>query len=144
MRKRLYGLIAVALLMVFPSASCRAQTSLSAVGQPSKNEAKQQENPYAKAEITTRVIPSLNNTFGYDILLDGKPLVHQPSIPGLPGNEGFHKGGSADRSRLCRKEDQKQRDAAHGNNGELEGFGCIEMRPHDWSTSIYKNGRGVL
>jgi hypothetical protein len=35
-------------------------------------EAKQQENPYAKAQITTKIIPSTNNTFGYDILLYGK------------------------------------------------------------------------
>ena len=74
---------------VFPITSCGAETSLSEIAQPDKNEAKQQENPYAKADITTRIIPSVNNTFGYDILIDGKTLVHQPSIPGLPGNEGF-------------------------------------------------------
>jgi hypothetical protein len=50
---------------------------------------KQQKNSYANAEITTKIIPSANNTFGYDILLYGRPLVHQPHIPGLPGNEGF-------------------------------------------------------
>ena len=50
---------------------------------------RQQKNPYANAEITIKIIPSANNTFGYDILLYGRPLVHQPNIPGLPGNEGF-------------------------------------------------------
>jgi hypothetical protein len=50
---------------------------------------KQQENPYTKAEITTKIIPSANNTFGYNILLYERSLVHQPNIPGLPGNEGF-------------------------------------------------------
>jgi hypothetical protein len=50
---------------------------------------KQQKNTYAKAEINITIIPSANNTFGYDILLYGKPFVHQPNIPGLPGNEGF-------------------------------------------------------
>ena len=50
---------------------------------------KQQKNPYTNAEITIRIIPSANNTFGYDILLNGRPLVHQPTIPGLPGTEGF-------------------------------------------------------
>ena len=50
---------------------------------------RQQKNPYADAEITIKIIPSANNTFGYDILLYGRPLVHQPNIPGLPGNEGF-------------------------------------------------------
>lgn len=46
-------------------------------------------NPYADAQITIRIIQSVNNTFGYDILINGKPLVHQPNIPALPGNEGF-------------------------------------------------------
>lgn len=50
---------------------------------------KQKDNPYANAEITIKIITSANNTFGYDILLYGRPLVHQPSIPGLPGNDGF-------------------------------------------------------
>jgi hypothetical protein len=54
-----------------------------------KTEAKQQTNPYATAEITAKIIPSANNTFGYDILIHGRPLVHQLSIPCLPGNEGF-------------------------------------------------------
>jgi hypothetical protein len=52
-------------------------------------EAKQQKNPYANAEITIKIIHAANNTFGYDILLYGRPLVHQPNIPSLPGNEGF-------------------------------------------------------
>jgi hypothetical protein len=46
-------------------------------------------NPYVNAEITTRIIPSRNNTFGYEVLIDGRKVIHQPSIPGLPGNEGF-------------------------------------------------------
>jgi len=63
-------------------------TSISA-DEASGKEVKQQENPYANAEITIKIIPAANNTFGYDILLYGRPLVHQPNIPGLPGNEGF-------------------------------------------------------
>ena len=43
----------------------------------------------APADLSIEIIPSANNTFGYDILAYGKPLVHQPHIPGLPGNEGF-------------------------------------------------------
>ena len=54
-----------------------------------KKEVKQQKNPYANAEITIKIIPSIKKTFGYDILLQGKPLVHQPHIPALPRNEGF-------------------------------------------------------
>jgi hypothetical protein len=51
--------------------------------------AKQQTNPYTNAEITINIISSANNTFGYDIVLRGRPLVHQQTIPGLPGKEGF-------------------------------------------------------
>jgi hypothetical protein len=54
-----------------------------------KKDAKEQKNPYANAKITIKIIPSIKKTFGYDILLNGKMLVHQPSIPALPGNEGF-------------------------------------------------------
>jgi hypothetical protein len=80
------------LLMLFIMA-CLAGTSISAdktVGKEEvKKEVKEQKNPYANAEINTKIIPSANNTFGYEILLYRKPLVHQPNIPGLPGNEGF-------------------------------------------------------
>ena len=54
-----------------------------------KKEVKQQNNPYANSEITIKTIPSIKKTFGYDILLQGKPFVHQPNIPALPGNKGF-------------------------------------------------------
>ena len=54
-----------------------------------KKETKQQNNPYADAETSIRIISSAKKTFGYDILINGMPLVHQPSIPALPGNEGF-------------------------------------------------------
>jgi Domain of unknown function (DUF4907) len=30
-----------------------------------------------------------NSQWGYDILVDGKLYIHQPSIPSVPGNEGF-------------------------------------------------------
>ena len=63
-------------------------TSLSADEATVKN-AKQADNPYAKAEITIKIIPSFNDTFGYDVFVNGRSLIHQPSIPGLPGNEGF-------------------------------------------------------
>lgn len=41
------------------------------------------------SNITYEIIPSINNTWGYDIFIDNKKIIHQPSIPGLPGNEGF-------------------------------------------------------
>jgi hypothetical protein len=64
-------------------------TSISADEAAGKKEVKEQKNPYADAEITIKIIPAVKKTFGYDILLYGRPLVHQPNIPGLPGNDGF-------------------------------------------------------
>jgi len=46
-------------------------------------------NPYKDAELKAVIIPSENNTFGYDIYMYDAVLVHQPSRPGLPGNNGF-------------------------------------------------------
>lgn len=63
-------------------------TSLSADNTANKD-VKEQKNPYGNAEIKIKIIPSANNTFGYDILIYDRPLVHQPNIPGLPGVEGF-------------------------------------------------------
>lgn len=68
---------------------CLPGTSISADEAAGKKEVKEQKNLYANAEITIKIIPSANNTFGYDIILYGRPLVHQSNIPGLPGNEGF-------------------------------------------------------
>ena len=74
-------LVALFLLLIF--------AGLPGIATSADETVKQKDNPYANAEITIKIIPSANNTFGYDILLYGKPLVHQPSIPGLPGNDGF-------------------------------------------------------
>jgi hypothetical protein len=54
-----------------------------------KKDVTEQTNPYAKAKITIKIIPSVDKTFGYDIFLNEKLLVHQPHIPALPGNKGF-------------------------------------------------------
>jgi ABC-type transport system involved in multi-copper enzyme maturation permease subunit len=86
-RKFLSLTITVGLLTLFFFV-CLPGISLSA-DSPSAQVPKQQENPYAKAEITIQIIPSANNTFGYDILLYKRVLVHQPNMPVLLGNEGF-------------------------------------------------------
>jgi hypothetical protein len=76
------------ILILFIFACRHTGTSLS-TDNSAAQEVKQKENLYAKAEIITKIIPSVNNTFGYDIYVYGRPFVHQPNIPGLPGNEGF-------------------------------------------------------
>ena len=44
---------------------------------------------FANTQFSYKIISAVNNTYCYDVLADGKILIHQPSIPGLPGNEGF-------------------------------------------------------
>lgn len=46
-------------------------------------------SPYKNAKISTQIITSEGNTFGYNILIDGEILIHQSSIPCMPGNKGF-------------------------------------------------------
>ena len=50
--------------------------------------AQQQKNPKNKS-ISYKIVQSKNTTWGYDILVDGQLIIHQPSIPGIQGNEGF-------------------------------------------------------
>jgi len=47
------------------------------------------DNPYRDTDIKAVVIPTENNTFGYDIYMYDAMFIHQPSRPGLPGNPGF-------------------------------------------------------
>jgi hypothetical protein len=81
-----YIFLAVQLILFiflgFPGTSVAAEEAAGSV-------VKQQKNPYANEELAIKIIPAANNTFGYDIHLYGGPLVHQPTIPGLPGTQGF-------------------------------------------------------
>ena len=58
-----------------------------------KNDTKKPDNKdnrkYANAKFNYVVIDAPNHTYGYDISADSIPLIHQQSIPGMPGNEGF-------------------------------------------------------
>lgn len=69
------------------------EPSISVGETPAKQEVKkevtQQNNPYANAQISTKIIPAANKTFGYEIIVNGRILVRQLSIPALPGNDGF-------------------------------------------------------
>jgi hypothetical protein len=51
------------------------------------------ENSLPQAEPTSdyafNIIPGEENTFGYEIIQNGKPLIRQTTIPGMPGNKGF-------------------------------------------------------
>jgi hypothetical protein len=52
---------------------------------------------FEKSNITYKLINAANNTFCYDIFADGKLMIHQPSAPGMPGNEGFKTKADAEK-----------------------------------------------
>jgi Domain of unknown function (DUF4907) len=52
-------------------------------------------NPYSKSEITLEIyrVDSIDNHgirgWGYNVLVDGKIYIHQPTVPAVMGNNGF-------------------------------------------------------
>jgi len=76
--------------------------SVKGFGQSAKPGANQEtkfpeSGAYAKSNMTYKIIDAANKTFCYDIFVDGKLMIHQPSIPGLAGNEGFKTKESAEK-----------------------------------------------
>jgi hypothetical protein len=66
------------------------------------------KNPSENTHYTFTIIPSVNKTWGYDIYMKKRLFIHQPSIPGLPGNEGFKTKASAEKvARLVIEKIQK-------------------------------------
>lgn len=57
---------------------------LESIAQKDSIQRKPKEINYTYAIITPD-----STTYGYDIYADKKLLIHQPSIPGMPGNKGF-------------------------------------------------------
>lgn len=47
------------------------------------------QNPYKETMIEVKIIPSVENTFGYEIWIEGQKTIHQPTIPSVAGNKGF-------------------------------------------------------
>lgn len=47
--------------------------------------------------LSYEIILAAQNSFGYNIISGTKKLVHQPSVPGLPGNKGFTKKEDAEK-----------------------------------------------
>ena len=53
---------------------------------------------YSPSDTTYRIIPAMDNTFGYEILINGKALIRQKNIPGLPGSTGFKRKVDAEKT----------------------------------------------
>jgi len=47
--------------------------------------------------IHYKIITAAGHSYGYDIYSGGKVLIHQASVPGLPGNQGFMRRKDAER-----------------------------------------------
>jgi hypothetical protein len=78
----------ILLLVVASLVSCSQESTKTT--QSKTTEATTQEKPKSEAEkFTFRIIPAAENTFGYEILDQGKILVRQITIPAMPGNNGF-------------------------------------------------------
>ena len=62
---------------------------------------KERQYPYYKdmGEIiySYKIFKKSNSSFGYDIYKDGIKLIHQPSIPSLPKNDGFKTKNDAEK-----------------------------------------------
>ena len=41
------------------------------------------------ASFTYKIIDAPQHTYGYDVFAAGRLIIHQTSVPGLQGNEGF-------------------------------------------------------
>ena len=50
------------------------------------------------SSITYTILPTAGHTYGYDIYSKGRVLIHQISIPGLPGNKGFRRKRDAEKT----------------------------------------------
>ena len=57
--------------------------------EPGKETKFPEAGAHKNAKLTYKIISAPDNTFAYDIYSDGKLFIHQPSIPGVAGNEGF-------------------------------------------------------
>ena len=44
---------------------------------------------YASTKLTYNIIDAPKHTYGYEVFSDGLLMIHQTSVPALPGNEGF-------------------------------------------------------
>jgi len=84
--------------MIF--AACNQQTETAgseAQNQPVEVTMENTPVPIQDSSLTYKIISGENGTvgFGYDIYVNGKMYVHQPTIPAVPGNRAFSSGQKA-------------------------------------------------
>ena len=65
--------------------------SLNIIGQEIQNQPSlsSKKPNFSNPKLTYKIIESINGTWGYDILNEEKTMIHQASVPGKDGLEGF-------------------------------------------------------
>ena len=75
--------------------SCMSMTVLRAQVAPSPVQSDQSAakfpaaKTYVNTKLTYKIIAAPKHTYGYDVFGDGRLMIHQTSVPALPGNDGF-------------------------------------------------------
>jgi hypothetical protein len=54
-----------------------------------KNKKEETSNPYVDSLVEAKLYQNEDETWGYDIMIDGNTYVHQPTKPAVGGNVGF-------------------------------------------------------
>jgi len=94
-RKVFYGCFLVASLWACTSPSSKEEKnethkkSDSAVVKTDTVASQTPQNPYKNAQIEVKIVDSNENTFGYEIWVEGQKIIYQPTIPSMAGNKGF-------------------------------------------------------
>jgi hypothetical protein len=63
-----------------PSAPTNLQWSLAQTGEATPN---------TSAQLSYKIIERPDHRYGYDIVANGNVIIHQTSVPAVPGNQGF-------------------------------------------------------
>ncbi len=71
---------------------CSIRLDAQSIPSPVQSRSSSSANP-----LTYKIITVVNGTFGYDIFNGDHKLIHQISIPGLPGNQGFSRKEDAEK-----------------------------------------------
>jgi hypothetical protein len=82
--KQLFTLLLFAIAVQFANAQQRQP-----IGPQNQEISFPSGGAHKNSAITYKFIPAPSNTWGYDIFVDERLMIHQTSVPGLPGNEGF-------------------------------------------------------
>ena len=78
-----HSIIILAFLFTF---NLYAQTDAALSFTSSKSHVKEKQK---NVKYNYVIILSVENTWGYDIYIEKQVFIHQPNLPGLPGNMGF-------------------------------------------------------